>query len=115
MEKIFVIKSLAEKLWKTEDSITQSMADASALLAGMMQGRQDLKLSAMVTAKASDKIAQAIAQLAQAQSTIIEAHAEMEEVKLRLGVRTKMSGFWSKPSGGGGGITTDYAEERDVG
>lgn len=115
MEKIFVIKSLAEKLWKTEDSITQSMADASALLTGMMQGRQDLKLSATVTAKASDKIAQAIAQLAEAQTTIIAAHAEMEEIKLRLGVRTKMAGFWDKVLPGGGGVTTDHQDERQVG
>ena len=115
VEKIFVIKNLAEKLWKTEDSLAQSMSDASTLMAGIMQGRKDLNLSAVVTAKVTDQIAQAIAQMAEAQNTIVAAHAEMDEIKLRLGVRTKLLGWPEKtaPKPGGGGVT-DVEDQRQV-
>jgi len=111
MEKIFTMKALAVKLWKTEESVDAAMADASDLLAAVVQARKDHNVSVVATAKTTDTLARAIAQLAEAQKTVVAAHAEMEEVKLRLGVRTKMFGQQEKPSPNGGGVGTEDIRE----
>ena len=96
MEKVFVVKRVASKLHGTEAAIDAAMVNAAGLMADMVQGRSDLKLSATVGAAATAKVMAAMAALSEARTAMVEAHGEMEQTALRLGVRTKMFGFDSK-------------------
>ena len=96
MDKAFVAQGVARKLWATENSVDQAMAEASQLLAAMVEARMELKVSAVTGDVAYGKVAEAIATLAQARSALVEAHGALEETKLRVGVRTKMAGQWDK-------------------
>jgi hypothetical protein len=96
MEKVFVVKRVAEKLWATEEAIDGALAEASGLMSGLIEARRELKLSATVTDAATAKIAEAMKALAEARTAMVEAHGALDEVKLRIGVRTKMD-QWTKP------------------
>lgn len=93
MEKVFVAQRVASKLYVTEAAIDTAMVEAAALMADMVQARKDLGLSAVVGDKATAKVMQALAALGEARAAMIETHQELDEVKLRLGVRTKMAGW----------------------
>jgi hypothetical protein len=95
MEKVFVVKRVAEKLWATEEAIDGAIASASGLMGGLVEARQELKVSAIVTDPATAKIADAVKALAEARSAMIAAHDALTEAKLRIGVRTKMD-WWQK-------------------
>ena len=95
MEKVFVAKRVASKLHGTEVAIDAAMVQAAELMADMVQGRKDLKLSATVGSAATAKVMAALAALSDARTAMVEAHGEMEQTALRLGVRTKMMG-WDK-------------------
>ena len=90
MEKVFVVKRVAEKLWSTEEAIDGAMVEASGLIGGLVEARRDLKLSTVVTDPATQKLAEAIKALADARAAVTAAHAELNEVQRRLGVRVKM-------------------------
>jgi len=93
LEKVFVAQRVATKLYVTEGAIDTAMVEAAALMADLVQGRKDLGLSAVVGDKATVKVMQALAALGEARAAMVETHQELDEVKLRLGVRTKMSGW----------------------
>ena len=93
MEKVFVAQRVASKLYVTEGAIDTAMVESAALMADLVQGRKDLGLSAVVGDKATVKVMQALAALGEARAAMVETHQELEEVKLRLGVRTKMAGW----------------------
>ena len=93
MEKIFVVKRVAEKLWSSEAAIDEAVTSTSVLMADYMKAGRELQLSPVVTEAASAKIAEAAKALAEARAAIVAAHNELTEVKLRIGVRTKMDGF----------------------
>ena len=92
MDKVFVAKGVANKLWATEESLDGAIADASALMSSLIEARRELGVSAVVTDEATSKIAEAMAAMAQARHAMIETHRALGEVKLRIGVRTKMDG-----------------------
>jgi 3-deoxy-D-arabino-heptulosonate 7-phosphate (DAHP) synthase len=90
MEKVFVVKRVAEKLWATEDAIDGAMVEASVLMSGLVEARRELKLATTVTDPATQKLVEAIKALADARAAMTAAHEELNEVQLRLGVRVKM-------------------------
>lgn len=90
MEKVFVAKRVAEKLWATEEAIDGALNEASGLISGLIEARRELKVSTIVTDAATSKIAEAIKSLAEARAAMTGAHDALAEVKLRIGVRTKM-------------------------
>ncbi len=93
MEKVFVVKKVAEKLWSTENAIDSAIAEAAKLMGGLVEARQELQVSHIVTDAATTKIAESMAALAEARRAMIEAHHALNEAKLRIGVRTKLDGF----------------------
>lgn len=97
LEKIFVVKRVAEKLWKTEESVDAAMADASKLMGDMIESRKELGLSPVVTDAATQKVADAMRAIADARAALVAAHSELAELKLRIGVRTKMDGAHKLP------------------
>jgi hypothetical protein len=112
MDKVFVVKRVAEKLWATEDAIDAALARNAQLMNELVEARAELKVPHQVTDQAMTKIAEATALLAQARKTMLESHDALHEAKLRIGVRTKMDSVhnpWAKVR------EDDVAVERRVG
>lgn len=98
MEKVFVAQRVATKLFATENAVDAAMVEAAELMADLLKARKDLGISAVVGDRAASKLAEAMAALSEARSAMVEAHGELETTKLRLGIRTKMTGAEDKPS-----------------
>jgi hypothetical protein len=96
MEKIFVVKRVASKLHGTEAAIDAAMVQAAEMMADLVQARKDLGLSATVGAAATAKVMAAMAALSDARTAMVDAHGELDQTRLRLGVRTKMMGWDAK-------------------
>lgn len=96
MEKIFVVKRVASKLHGTEAAIDAAMVQAAEMMADLVQARKDLHLSATVGATATAKVMAAMAALSEARTAMVDAHGELDQTRLRLGVRTKMMGWDAK-------------------
>ena len=92
MEKIFVVKRVAEKLWAAEDGIDATLEQASELMSSIVEARKDLAISHIVVDPAIGKVAEAMSALAAARHAMIEAHHALYETKLRIGVRQKLEG-----------------------
>jgi hypothetical protein len=97
VEKVFVAKKVAQKLFATEAALDAAMTEAGELLAEMLKARRELGLSAVVGDAASAKLVEAIASLGEARSAVVAAHGELDDVRVRIGVRTKGLGFEDKP------------------
>lgn len=90
MEKVLVCRRVATKLRGTEASVDAALTEATELMGDVIRGRQELKISATATDASMAKIAAAIAALTEARTALVEAHAELDELRLRIGVRTRM-------------------------
>jgi hypothetical protein len=96
MEKIFVVKRVAETLWAAEDAMDEAVQHASALTGDIVQARKDLQTSHLLWDASLAKVAEAQAALAAARTAMMQAHDALYEVKLRLGIRQKLDGpHWS--------------------
>lgn len=93
MEKAFVAQRVANKLFATEAAVDAAMVEVAGMMAELMQARKDLGLSATVGDTACAKVADAIQALASARSAIVEAHSQLDETRLRVGIRTRMGGL----------------------
>lgn len=92
MDKIFVFQGVANKLWSTENAMDAAIAEASKLMGGIVEAREELQCAHSVADPSMRKVADALAAMAQARTALIEAHGALNEAKLRMGVRTKMVG-----------------------
>ena len=99
MDKVFVVKRVAEKLWSTEEAIDAAIAETSRLMAELVDARKELKVSHSVTDGATARIAASMAAMAEARTAMMDAHNALTEAKLRIGVRTpvRMDGIF-KPA-----------------
>lgn len=93
MEKVFVAQRVATKLYATEAAVDAATVEVMEMMAELMQARKDLGLSATVGNGASAKFAEAVQALAIARTAIVEAHSQLDETRLRVGIRTRMGGF----------------------
>jgi hypothetical protein len=98
VEKVFVAQRVATKLFAAENAVDAAMAETSELIADMLRARKDLGLSAVVGDAALVKMGEAIAALGLARTAMVAAHGQLDETKLRLGIRTKLAGFEDKSS-----------------
>jgi hypothetical protein len=96
MDKAFVVQRVATKLFATEKAVDGAITEASGLLSEMLAARQDMNLSATVGADAAEKLIAALAALSKARSEVVATHEQLDELRLRLGVRTRMAGFADK-------------------
>lgn len=96
MDKVFVAKSVANKLRATEAAIDAALIEATELMGDMIRGRVETKVSAVATDPTMAKVAAAIAALSEARTAMVEAHAAADELRLRLGIRTRMDGVEQK-------------------
>lgn len=90
MEKAFVAQRVATKLFTTEDSVDAALAEATELMSEMLKARKDLGASLVFGDEAASKLIEAIKSLGEARTAMVDVHNELNEAKLRLGIRTKM-------------------------
>ena len=93
MEKVFVAKRVAKKLFETEAAVDGAMVEAAELLSEMLKARQDVKVSMIFADDVQVKMMEAIKALSEARTAMVGVHSELNEAKLRLGIRTTMSGM----------------------
>lgn len=91
MEKVFVAKRVAAKLRMSEHSIDTALVEASEMMAEMLRARKEMKLAANVGDAAVAKVAAAVAALSEARTAMVDAHAELADLQLRIGIRTRMN------------------------
>ena len=98
MEKAFVAQRVAKKLFVTEAAVDGALVEASELMSEMLKARQDVKVSMVFADEAQAKLMDAMKALSEARTAMVGVHSELNEAKLRLGIRTKMD-FEDKPEG----------------
>ncbi|MBJ7409527.1 MAG: hypothetical protein JHD15_04070 [Phenylobacterium sp.] len=99
MEKAFVAQRVASKLFSTEAAVDGALIEATELMGEMLKARQDVKTSLVFADDVQVKMMEAMKALSEARSAMVAVHNELNEAKLRLGIRTKMSGM-DKPAEG---------------
>lgn len=97
MEKVFVAQRVAKKLFTTEAAVDGAMVEAAELMSEMLKARQDVNASLVFADDVQVKMMEAIKALSEARSAMVGVHNELNEAKLRLGIRTKMDGANKPP------------------
>ncbi len=92
MEKAFVAQGVAKKLFATEAAVDGAMIEATELMSQMLTARNDVNVSLVFADDVQVKMMEAISALSAARTAMVGVHKELNEAKLRLGIRTKMSG-----------------------
>jgi ABC-type sugar transport system substrate-binding protein len=90
MEKAFVAQRVAKKLLVTEAAVDGALAEASELMSEMLQARKDVNAPMVFADDAAVKMVEAIKALSEARTAMVAVHGELNEARLRLGIRTKM-------------------------
>lgn len=96
MDKALVAQTVANKLLASENAVDTAIVEATTLLSGLIQARLELRVSATVGDKVVGDVSAAIAALTTARHSLVEAHNEVAQTKLRLGIRTKLFGVQGK-------------------
>ncbi len=95
-DKMMVAQGVANRLFATEAAIDAAMVEASQLMSTILTSQGELRMAACVTDGAVARIAEAVSTLATARQQVIAGHGELAEVKLRLGIRSRMMGEHQK-------------------
>ena len=111
MEKAFVAQRVAKKLFTTEAAVDGAMVEAAALMSEMLKARKDVNVSLVFADDVQVKMMQALKALSDARSAMVAVHSELNEAKLRLGIRTKMDGMNKPPEA----VVRTATTLRDVG
>jgi hypothetical protein len=90
MEKIFVAKRVAAKLFVTEAAVDGALVEASELMSEMLKARKDVNASLVFADATQAKLMDAMKALSEARTAMVAVHSELAEAQLRLGIRTKM-------------------------
>ena len=99
MEKAFVAQRVAKKLFSTEAAVDSALIEATELMGEMLKARQDVSVSMVFADDVQVKMMEAMKALSEARSAMVAVHGELNEAKLRLGIRTKMDAM-AKPAEG---------------
>jgi cytosine/adenosine deaminase-related metal-dependent hydrolase len=92
MEKVFVAQRVAKKLFTTEAAVDGALAEAAELMSEMLSARRDVQVSMVFADDVQVKMMEAMKALSEARTAMVAVHNELNEAKLRLGIRTKMNG-----------------------
>jgi hypothetical protein len=90
VDKVFTAKRVATKLRSAEHSIDAALVEASELVAEMLRARKEMGLAANVGDAAIAKMTASMSMLSEARTAMVAGHAELAEVQLRLGIRTRL-------------------------
>ena len=97
MEKAFVAQRVAKKLFTTEAAVDGALVEATELMGEMLKARQDVHVSMVFADDVQVKMMEAMKALSEARTAMVAVHNELNEAKLRLGIRTKMAGYEKPP------------------
>ena len=97
MEKVFVAQRVAKKLFVTEAAVDGAFAEAAELMSEMLKARKDVNVSLVFADEAQVKLMEAMKALSEARTAMVGLHSQLDQAKLRLGIRTKMLGEAPKP------------------
>ena len=92
MEKIFVAKRVAGKLFATEAAVDAAFVEATELMGEMLKARKDVGVSMVFADDAQVKLMEALKALSEARTAMVAVHGQLDEAKLRLGIRHLMLG-----------------------
>ncbi len=92
MEKVFVAQRVLKQLVSAEEAIDGGFAEATELMSVMLHARKDLGANIKFADDAQAKLMEALAALSEARTAMCAVHNELNEAKLRLGIRTSMGG-----------------------
>jgi hypothetical protein len=109
MEKAFVAQRVAKKLFTTEAAVDGALAEAAELMSEVLMARKDVKTSLVFADDVQVKLMEAMKALSEARTAMVGVHSELNEAKLRLGIRTKMDGM-DKPPHASAPVTTTMRE-----
>jgi len=98
MEKVFVAQRVAKKLFTTEAAVDGALAEAAELMSEMLSARRDVQVSMVFADDVQVKMMEAMKALSEARTAMVAVHNELNEAKLRLGIRTKMDAENKPPS-----------------
>lgn len=90
MEKVFVAQRVAKKLFATEAAVDGALGEAAELMSAMIAARKDANLSLVFADDVQVKLMDAMRALSEARTAMVGVHNELNEAKLRLGIRTRM-------------------------
>ena len=90
MEKVFVAQRVARKLFSTEAAVDGALVEAAELMSEMLAARKDVGASMIFADESQVKLMEAMKALSEARTAMVAVHNELNEAKLRLGIRTKM-------------------------
>lgn len=86
-ERIFIAKSLANKLWALEDAIDKAITGAAGFAANLPEARTQMRMSAVVGQDVFDSAIATIAALNDARRHAVEMHNRMEATRVQMGMR----------------------------
>ena len=92
MEKAFVAQRVAKKLFETEAAVDQALAEAADFMSEVLKARKDVNTSMVFADDVQVKLMDALKGLSEARTAMVGVHNELNDAKLRLGIRTKMIG-----------------------
>ena len=110
MEKVFVAQRVAKKLFETEAAVDQALAEAADFMSEVLKARKDVNTSLVFADDVQVKLMEAMRALSEARTAMVGVHNELNDAKLRLGIRTKME-IREKPVN----LATDMTEARKAG
>ncbi len=111
MSKIETVKSVAAKLFATEEAIDTAMVRAAQLLELMVEGRKVLKLSAVAAEAAQSRVAESIGAMAEARRAVMAAHSSLQNLQRKMGVADEEAGPLEKPDDNSG-VTSEVSPLR---
>ena len=91
MEKAFVAQRVAKKLFTTEAAVDSALVEAAELMGEMLKARKDVNTSLVFADDVQVKMMEAMKALSEARTAMVGVHNELNEAKLRLGIRTKLA------------------------
>ena len=97
MDKVFVAQRVANKLFETEAAVDGALVEASELMSEMLKARKDVNTSLVFADDVQVKMMEAMKALSEARTAMVAVHNELNDAKLRLGIRAKMSADGEKP------------------
>jgi hypothetical protein len=97
MEKAFVAQRVAKKLFVTEAAVDGALSEAAELMSELLTARKDVNTSLVFADDAQVKLMEAMKALSEARTAMVGLHTQLNEAKLRFGIRTKMDNML-KPS-----------------
>lgn len=96
MDRDLVAKRLADRLFKTEETIDDAIVQINGLVNEIIEAQTHLGVSRTVANDTVAKLLQAATSMSEARTRVVSGHHRMDQLRETLGIRTKLSGIQFK-------------------